>query len=1025
MKAHSYDLFISYAAEDRAWVEGYLLDSLEAAGVRVYTEEAFRLGAPRLLEFERAVKSSARTLLVLTPAYLAENFAQFVDLLAQSYGLETATWPVIPLLLEPVELPTRLAMLTTLDATDPDEWDVAVARLLRTFEQPLPEAPPLPECPYPGMLPFAEADSALFYGREGEVQEMLERLRLHPFLTIIGPSGSGKSSLVYAGLLPALRQSSLFGKGDWQIESMRPGEKPFSTLRNVLAGLPVMPGKAQAGERVKTLLIVDQFEETYTSSGDEALEFQDALRKLTQIPNLYLVLTVRADFYTDLMSSPLWKLIQDHRLEVTPLGKEGLRNAIIQPAEKSGVFIESALVERLLADAAGEPGVLPLVQETLVLLWEKIERRFLPVRAYASLVLPRQEYGEIPKTGLQVAIARRADAVIQSLPEGCRQIARRIFLRLIQFGEGRADTRRQQTVDQLRSESDNPEQFEEALRDLAASRLVTLSGEEAAAGDGALRRVDISHEALITGWPMLQEWIDDRREAEQTRRRLENKAAEWIRLGQGKGGLMDEVEYQEAERWLQTPDAIDLGQSAALVAFVRTSRGVIHAEKRQQEAAQRRELEQAQALAKEQSQRAEEQSRASRRFRSIAIGLVAVVVVAVALAVMAFLSRQQLITTQGDLESAETRTSNQISTADAAGTEAAVQQAAADFAQRDADAAGTQAVVQKETADAAGTEAAIAGEDAVQQQTAAAVAQEEAAEAQSIAETAQVSENAALEEARNQKETAEAERDAADAARLAAEDARVEANANADLAAINQANAENLADKILDLSPGSMRGLLFTYYNNFLQFLESQNDVTGVGALDFNFASWTGLGFDDNFRRYAISREYGSGTVLAVGHERIISDIEHAKDFLEIAFIYLNGKSSVQTVLISTGHCERVLDPSLESQLREWGYQVIYIPSPINDAELSKGNILIIANAWGAFEESEINSVERFVDEGGGLFVGGFGYDWQNVGHFASENDCLAADLEQDVDLLRYPMNLLLAPYEMKWTPDLIDIPVG
>jgi len=129
MNKHSYDLFISYAQENQPWVEGYLLDTLKAAGVRVHTEEAFALGVPRLLEFENAVKQSTRTLLVITPAYLAENFVQFVDLLAQSYGLETATWPVIPLLLEPTELPTRIAMLTLLDATDPDEWETAVARL--------------------------------------------------------------------------------------------------------------------------------------------------------------------------------------------------------------------------------------------------------------------------------------------------------------------------------------------------------------------------------------------------------------------------------------------------------------------------------------------------------------------------------------------------------------------------------------------------------------------------------------------------------------------------------------------------------------------------------------------------------------------------------------------------------------------------------------------------------------------------------------------------------------------------------
>src|SRR5258708_1618400 len=117
-----YDVFVSYAEPNRAWVEGYLLDALHQAGVRYYSEAAFALGVPRLLGFERAIQQSQRTVLVLSPAYLADDFTQFPDLLVQSYGLETATWPVIPLILHPVQLPSRLSMLTALDATDAADW---------------------------------------------------------------------------------------------------------------------------------------------------------------------------------------------------------------------------------------------------------------------------------------------------------------------------------------------------------------------------------------------------------------------------------------------------------------------------------------------------------------------------------------------------------------------------------------------------------------------------------------------------------------------------------------------------------------------------------------------------------------------------------------------------------------------------------------------------------------------------------------------------------------------------------------
>jgi len=372
------------------------------------------------------------------------------------------------------------------------------------------------------------------------------------------------------------------------------------------------------------LLVVDQFEELFTIARLRVEPFQQALLRLAGVPNCYVVLTVRADFYPDLMAAPLWREIQAHRVEVLPLDEDGLRQAIVRPAEDVGVFVETALVERLVADAGREPGVLPLLQETLVLLWEWLERRFLPLSAYEAL-------GSAGRTGVQVAMARRADAALADLTPQQQPIARRIFLRLVQFGEGRADTRRQQTVVALRTAGDEPDLFDQTLRHLTNNRLLTLGGE--AGGDG--RQVDIAHEALITGWPTLQEWLAERREAEQTRRRLEDKAAEWERLGRGSGGLLDEVELLEAERWLTSPDAAILGTGEALPALVQASRTAIRAAEREKEATRQRELAQAQALAEEQRQRAEEQTRAGRRLRRLAIGLAVVFLIALGAAVVA------------------------------------------------------------------------------------------------------------------------------------------------------------------------------------------------------------------------------------------------------------------------------------------------------------------------------------------------------------------------------------------------------
>lgn len=583
----TYDLFVSYVEADKNWVEGYLLDALKNAKIRYTLESAFALGVPRILEFERAIRQSQATLLVISEAYLADDLTRFTDILAQSYGEQVGTWPVIPLTLQDgLKLPPRLGMLTGLKASKAEEWDASIDRLCHQLKLPPPPPPLKPACPYPGMRPFSEHDEGCFFGRDGEIDELLNRLRLERFRTVIGASGSGKSSLVFAGLIPKLKQSGLFGTGQWCIRSFRPGKSPLANLQAVLGGdvtaLEVRIDQLLSTESdaQRLLLVVDQFEELFTQGGAEATTFQETLLRLMEIPNVYLILTVRADFYPDLMGSLLWEKMSPHRFEVLPLNTTGLKQAIVKPAEGVDVYVDPVLVERLLVDAKGEPGVLPLIQETLVLLWEKLKRRFLPLSAYELLVLSRPDYGATPnqpRTSLQVAIAYRADAALAALgTEKKRAIACRIFLRLIQFGEGRPDTRRQQLEDDLRSFEDNSQLFDETLEYLASPsrRLLTFSGEEG----GQERKVDIAHEALISGWPTLQDWITYRQKAEKVRRRLEAQAQEWIRLGQGQGGLLDPIELEEAEPWLRSSEAKELGYSQSLWDFITASQQAIQAE---------------------------------------------------------------------------------------------------------------------------------------------------------------------------------------------------------------------------------------------------------------------------------------------------------------------------------------------------------------------------------------------------------------------------------------------------------------
>ena len=472
-----YDLFISYAEADRSWAEGYLLDAITQAGIRCTSEAALHLGQPRLHEFEHAVKESKRVLLVLSPAYFGDPMNAFVDLLATVHGLDQSTWPVVPLVLKRVKLPLRLKALVRLDATDPAGWPAVIQKLCEELKRPVPARPSKPLCPYPGMRPFTEEESTVFFGRRQEVDDLLQCLRLHNFLAVIGRSGTGKSSLVFAGLVPALRKSTLFGVGNWLVWSIRPGETPLDTFLSLLQSDGVEPTAAAKlltdAQATHLLLVIDQFEEVFTLAAEsgQARAFQESLLRWINLPECLIVLAVRADFYPDLMTCPLWPQIQAHRYEVVPLGREGLSEAIVLPAERAQMYVEQSLVERLLNDAADEPGMLPLVQETMVLLWEKLQRRFLPVDAY-------EQIGRGDRTGLQVAMAIRANVALKDLPSDVhRAVARRIFLRLIQFGEGRPDTRRQQRRSQLRSQGDDPAVFDQTLDHLINARLLVAGGQ--------------------------------------------------------------------------------------------------------------------------------------------------------------------------------------------------------------------------------------------------------------------------------------------------------------------------------------------------------------------------------------------------------------------------------------------------------------------------------------------------------------------------------------------------------------------
>jgi WD40 repeat protein len=628
----AYDMFISHTTANRDWVNGYLRPALGLSPSRVITADDFRPGTSVVSEFERAVTNSRYSLLVLSPAYLNDEWSTFGEQLASYLSVHEQRDRVVPLLLQQCELPLRVTFRVRLDCTDPANWESEISRVRNLLAQPEPAQEYLP-CPYPGMVPFSADDARFFYGRDAEIRNMLLQLRGQRLLFVIGPSGSGKSSLIFAGVLPRLAERSHFPPDYWLVLSMRPGPEPTERLINLIKrppgqfeqGVQELLSKRPPARRL--LLVIDQFEETFTlPTQSSRTSFMAALKKLKFVDVCTLLITMRADFYADLMRSDLWPLGAAERMEIAPLRGVALRQAIEQPANDFGIYLEAGLLERLVADAADEPGALPLVQETMVLLWSQMQRRLLPLSAYDQL-------GSEGRSGLAVAIATKADAttaISKNFSPAQHAVARRIFLRLVQFGEGRLDTRRQQRISALRSEGEDPELFNSTLTHLTENRLLTLSGEETR-GE---KVVDIAHEALISGWPSLRKWLSERRSAEQTRRRLENKAAEWgerVRDNRG-GGLLDMVELTEAEHWIQSSDGTELGSSAELVALIRASREQLEEEERAKEAVRRQELESAQALAYEQERRAEIERSAATSLRKRAFYLAGAMLLALVLA---------------------------------------------------------------------------------------------------------------------------------------------------------------------------------------------------------------------------------------------------------------------------------------------------------------------------------------------------------------------------------------------------------
>jgi len=372
-------------------------------------------------------------------------------------------------------------------------------------------------CPYKGLEPFQPEDAELFFGREELVDELVARLEEAPFLAVVGPSGSGKSSLVRAGVVPELerRDESLTA------EIFAPGAHPLAEL-------------ARAGEA--RVLVVDQFEEVFTLCRDEEERhaFIEVLLDAAE-RGVHVIVALRADFYGHCAAYPrLASALEQQQALVGPMSEEELRRAIERPAEQAGLLLEPGLVEAILRDVVGEPGALPLLSHSLLETWKRRSGRMLTLIGY------------LQAGGVHGAIAKTAETVYrEALSDRQQALARNIFLRLTELGESTEDTRRRVRMRELVPREQEAAEVEEVLRVLVEARLVTV-------GEGT---VEVAHEAVIRHWPTLRAWLDEDREGRLAHRRLTEAAQEWEALGRDPGALYRGTRLAGASEWAPLHDA--------------------------------------------------------------------------------------------------------------------------------------------------------------------------------------------------------------------------------------------------------------------------------------------------------------------------------------------------------------------------------------------------------------------------------------------------------------------------------------
>ena len=573
-----YDVFLSHSGDDKPAVT-VIAERLRAAGVAPFLDSWHLVpGEPWQEALEDALDASRACAVFIGPTGFGpwENEEMRVAL---SRRVKDHEYRVIPVLLPGAAMPARgrlpafLSRTTWVDFRPGLDDAAAFDRLVSGIRGIAPvevredgtEDEAAIVNPFRGLEVFDEQHAEYFFGREALTQYLVEQLRDERFLSVIGSSGSGKSSVVRAGLVPALRGGALPGSAAWPIQVFRPGAAPLEALAARLVDL-VGGGTSRLGSRDEILaklraderglhtvaqlavaggaddrivIVVDQFEEVFTQVDDEAerSRFIAALLYASSVVGgpTVVVTTMRADFFGKCAAIPgLAARLSERDVLVPPMDEAELRRAMLLPAEKVGLQFEKGLVDTILVDLGDEPGSLPLLQHTLLELFEGRRGRWLTTDRYQAI-------GRV-----QGAIASRAEKVFDRLTDVEKAAARRILLRLTQPGEGTEDTRRRATLADLKPGDASDTAAEAVVNELAAARLVTTSVDDA--GDEI---VDVAHEALIRGWPRLHQWVAENPAALRIHRELTHAADTWERGGRDASYLFEGPRLDETSAFAE------------------------------------------------------------------------------------------------------------------------------------------------------------------------------------------------------------------------------------------------------------------------------------------------------------------------------------------------------------------------------------------------------------------------------------------------------------------------------------------